>query len=121
MSTPPGRVTDAGARLHADCGQRGGVGGVDSIRQQRLAHVPSRVHEYAARSSASPARSPASKFFAAHPTTADTVRGDAASLLPPPIAVHTVSEDLRRRRPKSNSASKPKLSDFIDDIEFGES
>jgi hypothetical protein len=117
MSTPPGRVTDAGARLQATAASIAAA----STTSANSSHVPSRVHEYAARSSASPARSPASKFFAAHPTTADTVRGDAASLLPPPIAVHTVSEDLRRRRPKSNSASKPKLSDFIDDIEFGES
>jgi predicted ABC-type ATPase len=121
MSTPPGRITDAGARLHAAAASVA-ASAASTAGNSGSRDAPSRVHEYAARtaSAASPARSPANKYFAAHPTSADTVRGDAASLLPPPIAVHAISDDLRRRRPKSNSASKPKLSDFIDDIEFGQ-
>jgi hypothetical protein len=77
--------------------------------------------------------SPATKFFPSRPTAlasngADDDGGDdgAAIQLPPPLntRVAAVTDDgaLRNRRPKSNSTStKPKLSDFIDDIEFGAS
>jgi uncharacterized protein YoxC len=126
VSTPPGRIVDMPARLQA-----GGVNTTIAAAAAATSAVqsPARTVDYTARVGApltsaatvrSPARSPATKYFAAHPTTVDSVRDDAASLLPPPINAHPASDDLRRRRPKSNSTSKPKLSDFIDDIEFGD-
>lgn len=125
VSTPPGRIVDMPARLQA-----GGVStAIAAAANSSAAQSPARNADYTARVGApltsaaavkSPVRSPATKYFAAHPTTVDSVRGDAASLLPPPINAHPATDDLRRRRPKSNSASKPKLSDFIDDIEFGD-